>query len=87
MEILDARIKALKGDFYQNILLPPAWGPPSSRFLLFVSSTFTDTHEERNILQRLLPELRATASEYGVDIIFCDLRSGIPDANTVDHLT
>ena len=87
MEILHARIKALKGDFYQNVLQPPAWGPPSPHFLLFVSSTFTDTHEERNILQGLLPELRATASEFGVDIIFCDLRSGIPDANTIDHLT
>jgi hypothetical protein len=87
MDMATARIKALMGDFYHDIHLPPIWGPPSSHFLLFVSSTFTDTHEERNILQGLLPELRAIASEYGVDIIFCDLRSGIPDANTIDHLT
>ena len=87
MNMSNTRIKALMGDFYHDIHLPPTWGPPSSHFLLFVSSTFTDTHEERNVLQGLLPELRAIASEYGVDIIFCDLRSGIPDANTVDHLT
>ena len=84
-----ARIKALMGDFcfYQDIQSPPIWGPPSSRLLVFVSSTFTDTHEERNILQRLLPELREKAVVCGVDVIFCDLRSGIPDENALDHLT
>ena len=87
-ELRTVRLQALMGDFYQDISQPPIWGPPSSRVLLFVSSTFTDTHEERNILQqRLLPELRERASEEGVDIIFCDLRSGIPDANTLDHMT
>ena len=78
------RLAALQGDFQSDY---QRWKPPESKFLLFVSSTFTDTHEERNILQGLLPELRNIASSAGLSVVFLDLRSGIPDANTLDHLT
>jgi hypothetical protein len=53
-----------------------------------VSSTFTDTHEERNVLiTRLLPELNAIARPHGIDITFVDMRWGVKDENTDDHKT
>lgn len=83
--VMQKRIAALQGDWFGQE--EPDWKPPENKFLLFVSSTFTDTHEERNVLHALLPALRALATAAGLSIIFLDLRSGIPDANTLDHLT
>ena len=55
---------------------------------VFVSSTFTDTMEERNVLQeKILPRLRALCKEHGIEYIFFDMRYGVRDENTLDHQT
>ena len=49
---------------------------------IFVSSTFRDMHEERDILhERVMPELNEYAAGYGESVSFCDLRWGV---NTED---
>ena len=49
---------------------------------IFVSSTFRDMHEERDILhERVVPELNEYAAQYGESISLCDLRWGV---NTED---
>lgn len=49
---------------------------------IFVSSTFKDMHEERDILhQRVMPALNEYAARYGESVSFCDLRWGV---NTED---
>ena len=86
MDAADARLHALRGDFATTT---DPFAPPASQLLVFVSSTFTDTHEERNILlgKNVLLALRDEARPHGVEVILLDLRSGIPDENTLDHLT
>jgi hypothetical protein len=64
------------------------WKTPSSKLTVFISSTFTDTHCERNILQeRIAPLLRARGREFGLEIIFIDMRYGVRNENTMDHTT
>lgn len=61
---------------------------PSSRLVIFVSSTFTDTHIERNILiDKILSNLQYIAKRNNVTITFVDMRYGVRDENTWDHLT
>ena len=94
----DERLQALRGDFSIGIIsgsnstsssaAVAGFAAPPSQLIIFVSSTFTDTHEERNILlEKVLIELRDIARPHGVEVILLDLRSGIPDENTLDHLT
>ena len=81
------KIDGLRGDdlLYNNEQVIKA---PGRRFTLFLSSTFTDTHTERNILGTIiLPQLREQGEKAQIDVTFADLRSGIPDENTLDHLT
>ena len=45
---------------------------------IFVSSTFRDMHEERDIIhEKVLPELNEYALQYGESVSFCDLRWGV----------
>ena len=61
---------------------------PSWRLLIFVSSTFTDTHRERDELQfRTLKKLSQEADKHGIVISFSDMRWGIPGATSVEHGT
>ena len=55
---------------------------------LFVSSTFTDFHAEREILvKRVIPELNEWAKPTKIQVIECDLRWGIPkDTATKDTI-
>ena len=49
---------------------------------IFVSSTFKDMHEERDILhKRVIPALNEYAAQYGESVSLCDLRWGV---NTED---
>lgn len=49
---------------------------------IFVSSTFKDMHEERDIMhKRVIPELNEYAVQYGESVSLCDLRWGV---NTED---
>ena len=82
------REKVLCGDFVcaKNIL--EKWMKPHDVLVMFVSSTFTDTMIERNILlQNVLPELRKKGREQGVEARFVDMRYGIQDDSTVHQLT
>jgi hypothetical protein len=78
------RLSALRGDLNFDVhKLIPRFG-----LRIFVSSTFTDTHAERNIiLDEILPELRASVNKNHIDISFIDMRYGVRDENTYDHLT
>ena len=76
----------LRGGFLTEEL--NLWKVPSFNLKYFVSSTFTDTHEERNVIMtRLLQELNDIASPHGIDITFVDMRWGVKDENTDDHKT
>jgi hypothetical protein len=61
---------------------------PKSKLTVFLSSTFTDTHIERNILNEVvLPALQNQYRQNDIQITFSDMRFGVKDENTVDHLT
>ena len=55
---------------------------------VFISSTFTDTQAERNYMMReIYPEIREFCQEHGIDFNVIDLRWGIRDQATNDHMT
>eukprot|EP01041_Mallomonas_annulata_P015167 gene15167-32159_t len=55
---------------------------------IFISSTFTDTHDERNILlESIIPKLQSRGIQHGVFVTFSDMRFGVKDENTLDHMT
>jgi WD40 repeat protein len=61
---------------------------PKRKLLIFVSSTFLDTNLERNILHRnILPDLQRRAQQHDIQITFYDMRFGVKDENTLDHMT
>ena len=71
-----------RGDFS---LLPPE---SSKVFAIFVSSTFTDTEEERNLLiEDVQPYLRELCSMFGYEFRFCEMRWGVRDEASEDHQT
>ena len=64
------------------------WRPPSNKLTILFSSTFTDTHMHRDLLQfQILKELRDLARPQGVAVTFVDMRWGVKDENTLDHQT
>lgn len=64
------------------------WKTPIWCQRLFVSSTFTDTHMERNILMNeILPDLRKRIVGFEIEVTFVDMRWGVRDENTLDHMT
>ena len=64
------------------------WKAPSFELIVFLSSTFTDTHRERNyFMSKLLPHLVGKYRQYGIQVTFVDMRWGVRDENTLDHLT
>lgn len=49
---------------------------------IFVSSTFHDMHQERDIIHEfVMPEMNEFALKYGENISFCDLRWGVNTEN------
>ena len=61
---------------------------PKKRLIFFVSSTFTDTHAERDeIMNVVVPRLRELACVHGVEVMALDLRYGIPDEAALMHTT
>ena len=61
---------------------------PSFELRVFISSTFSDTKIERDVLMKaVLPALELKARAHGVQVIMVDMRYGVPDENTRDHLT
>jgi WD40 repeat protein len=63
---------------------------PKSKLSVFISSTFTDSHNERNLLnEKILPDLQELygKQEENLQITFSDMRFGVKDDNTANHLT
>ena len=61
---------------------------PKFNFRIFVSSTFTDTHAERNVLlEKVVPTMRELAGRHGMEFTAIDMRYGVRDENTDDHKT
>jgi WD40 repeat protein/GTPase SAR1 family protein len=61
---------------------------PKKKLMVFVSSTFLDTNLERDILHKnILPCLQAMGRQYGIQVILYDMRFGVTDENTLDHMT
>ena len=86
--VAELREKVLRGDFVCAKKTHEKWIKPQDVLVMFVSSTFTDTHTERNILlQEILPELRKKGREQGVEARFVDMRYGVQDDSTVHQLT
>ena len=55
---------------------------------VFLSSTFTDTHSERNvILKKILRDLRTLADPYGIEVSFVDMWYGVRYESTLKHMT
>ncbi|XP_069820529.1 NACHT domain- and WD repeat-containing protein 1 [Dendropsophus ebraccatus] len=55
---------------------------------LFVSSTFSDMAEERNaLLEMAYPEIQAFCQKHGLTFEVVDMRWGIRDYASVDHMT
>ena len=64
------------------------WRSPRWKLQVFVSSTFTDTGLERDILmQQIQPALRKRGRARGVEATLVDMRWGVRDENTLDHRT
>jgi hypothetical protein len=62
------------------------WKPPSKNLLIFVSSTFTDSHLERDILiEQILPYLQERAQKHGILVTLTDMRYGVIEANQRNH--
>jgi hypothetical protein len=61
---------------------------PKKSLMVFVSSTFRDTEFERDILHRkILPDLQKKAQQHEIQVVFYDMRFGVKDENTKDHMT
>ncbi|XP_071493290.1 NACHT domain- and WD repeat-containing protein 1-like [Diadema antillarum] len=55
---------------------------------IFMSSTFTDMKEERNkLIREVFPELRRFCQTRGLEFEVVDMRWGVRDSATADHLT
>ena len=55
-------------------------------FAIFVSSTFTDTEVERNLLiEDVQPYLREVCSLFGYEFRFCEMRWGVREEASEDH--
>lgn len=53
---------------------------------IFVSSTFRDFQQERDILHdKVLPAINALGRKYGEEVSFCDLRWGVDTSNEADE--
>ena len=80
---VSCRNQVIRGDYTQDILL---WKPPKFKLLVYVSSTFTDTHQERNILiEKIQPLLHSYGLPNEVSVTFIDMSYGIKDQNTLNH--
>ena len=74
------RLEVLRGDFFTSDELFQSWRTSSYKLDMFASSTFTDTHPERNIsMKEALPEARILGDVHGISISMVDMRYGIRD--------
>ncbi|KAL9973170.1 hypothetical protein ACROYT_G019587 [Oculina patagonica] len=68
----------LKSEFPENVKV----------VRIFTSSTFTDTSVERNtLMEKVYPRLKSYCQERGYDFQVVDMRWGVRDESTDDHMT
>ena len=76
------------GDFVCSEVVYKQWMAPYRKLVVFVSSTFTDTHEERNVLLKtIFPALRMLGREQDIEVSFVDMRYGLKDDSTNRQMT
>eukprot|EP01038_Epipyxis_sp_PR26KG_P005289 gene5289-7351_t len=86
-EVAKQRQRALRGECLMvdfevlNIWQFPCWNQ-----MIFVSSTYSDNFEERNILfNQILPELRVYGLIHGVDVSFLDMTDECNSSNMHEY--
>jgi WD40 repeat protein len=80
--------KLIRGDITEESMKELRRSMPKKQLMVFVSSTFLDTNLERDILHRkILPDLQRKAQQHEVQVILYDMRFGVKDENTKDHMT
>jgi WD40 repeat protein/GTPase SAR1 family protein len=80
--------KLIRGDVTKAVMEEIRRVVPKKNLMVFVSSTFLDTNLERDILHRkILPDLQKKDQQREIQIIFYDMRFGVKDENTLDHMT
>ena len=81
----EIRKNVLRGGFVKNLIV---WEPFNGKLRVFFSSTFTDTHRERNrIQQKILKDLQPIARSKKIPVTLVDMRYGVKDENTLAHQT
>jgi WD40 repeat protein len=80
--------KLIRGEITEDSMAELKKLHPKKNLMIFVSSTFADTFLERNILHKnILPALQKRAKGHDIQIVFYDMRFGVKDENTLDHMT
>jgi hypothetical protein len=80
--------KLLCGELTETVMEEVRRILPKKNLLVFVSSTFLDTNLERDILHRkILPDLQSKARQHEIQVVLYDMRFGVKDENTLDHMT
>lgn len=66
----------------------PLPAEPTNTVRLFISSTFSDMAEERNALMEIAyPEIQTFCQQHGLTFEVVDMRWGVRDYASVDHMT
>jgi WD40 repeat protein len=80
--------KLIRGEITRDVVEELRQVLPKKNLMVFVSSTFLDTNLERDILHRkILAELQTKAHQHNIQVILYDMRFGVKDENTLNHLT
>ena len=75
-------LEVLRGGLTESISCP------TFEQRVFVSSTFSDTQIERDVLmEKILPNLLTKARSHGIRVVIVDMRYGVPEEATRDHFT
>ena len=86
--VLKAREDVLQGYFWEHGNQVNIWKRPSWAILVFISSTLSDSYREREFLMKVLSaELQRMGRESNVSFMFVDMRWGVCDEDTTEHVT
>lgn len=88
-DILKQRRKLIGGELFQIVKCSGnTWRHRIPKLSVFISSTFTDTQLERDVLlTEILSSLSQIGLKHGVEVVFVDLRFGIKNISTLNHET
>ena len=87
-DYVDRIFKLLCGEFKEKAFKDASNICPNGNLRIIFSSTFADTYVERNyLIEVIYPKLQEKARAHAIDVVFVDMRFGVKDENTHDHLT